>query len=267
MINLLSLVEDKKTQPKALLMAGAPGSGKGHILNQLDLGEIEILNLDNIFIKYLKYYNVPLNLKDLNKDDRSKASKAMTYSSQKLKKEIIPNYIEKRKDFILDGTSSSFNQTSQLIQTLQSNNYNVMMLFVYTHLHQSLKQNNDRFDKSNGEDRSLIPSIVFKTWIDVTKNFFKYKKLLKDNFISISNSNIEDNNFNLNSIIAKHITPFRPTDSSPKPEKEEQKKKKEFEKNKQDALILMDDDFIQSVHNNSSSLEEIQNTIKNFMNE
>ena len=40
--------------PKAIILAGAPGAGKGFILRGLDLGNLKVLNVDNNYINLLK---------------------------------------------------------------------------------------------------------------------------------------------------------------------------------------------------------------------
>ena len=54
MISLLKIVSEAITSPKALILAGAPGAGKGFILRGLDLGGLKVLNIDDNFIKNLK---------------------------------------------------------------------------------------------------------------------------------------------------------------------------------------------------------------------
>ena len=65
------------------------------------------------------------------------------------------------------------------------------MLYVYTDLERSLKQNQDRFEKSDGKDRSLAPAIVLRTWASVTSNFKPYEAMFGDNFVSVANT-LED---------------------------------------------------------------------------
>ena len=45
-------------QPKAIILAGAPGAGKGYILKGLDLGGLKVMNIDDIFVNMLKKANV-----------------------------------------------------------------------------------------------------------------------------------------------------------------------------------------------------------------
>ena len=49
----------------------------------------------------------------------------------------------------------------------------------------SLKRNQERFEKSGGEDRSLLPGSVLSAWKGVTQNFKDYQKLLLSNNIII----------------------------------------------------------------------------------
>ena len=58
MISLMQLLKEAQGEPKAIILAGAPGAGKGFILRGLDLGGLKVLNVDNIFIEKLKQANV-----------------------------------------------------------------------------------------------------------------------------------------------------------------------------------------------------------------
>ena len=64
MISLIQLLKEVQGEPKAIILAGAPGAGKGFILRGLDLGGLKVLNVDNIFIEKLKQANVTLDLKN-----------------------------------------------------------------------------------------------------------------------------------------------------------------------------------------------------------
>ena len=46
MISLIQLLREAQGSPKAIILAGAPGAGKGYILRGLDLGGIKVLNVD-----------------------------------------------------------------------------------------------------------------------------------------------------------------------------------------------------------------------------
>ena len=172
--------------PKAIILAGAPGAGKGFILSGLDLGNLKVLNVDNEYINLLKKANVSLDLKNASPEGRSKAAIAMAQANKEFKGKVAAT-IEGKESFILDGTAASIKQTANLKNELEEAGYDVFMLYVYTDLERSLKQNQDRFDKSGGEDRSLAPAIVMRTWNDVTQNYDTYKNAFGNNFVSVSN--------------------------------------------------------------------------------
>ena len=64
MISLIQLLKEVQGQPKAIILAGAPGAGKGYVLKGLDLGGLKIMNVDNIYVNLLKKANVSLDLKN-----------------------------------------------------------------------------------------------------------------------------------------------------------------------------------------------------------
>ena len=64
MIKLKDLLLEIQGRPKALILAGAPGAGKGYILRGLDLGGLTTFNIDNAFIDMLRKANVSLDLKN-----------------------------------------------------------------------------------------------------------------------------------------------------------------------------------------------------------
>mgnify|MGYP003627117686 FL=1 len=149
MISLVQLLKESQGSPKAIILAGAPGSGKGYVLKGLDLGGIKILNIDSIFIDKLKKANITLDLKNATPEERSSQAKSMADANKEFKGNI-QSTIEGKESFILDGTAASFKQTSELKLQLEEAGYNVFMLYVYTDLERSLQQNQSRFEKSKG---------------------------------------------------------------------------------------------------------------------
>ena len=170
MISLVQLLREAQGSPKAVILAGAPGAGKGYILRGLDLGGLKAMNVDDIFVPLLKKANVTLDLKNATPEERSEQAKQMAAANKEFKGEM-EQIIEGKESFILDGTAASYNTTAKLKNELEEAGYDVFMLYVYTDLERSLSQNQDRFEKSGGEDRSLAPAIVMRTWKSVTDNF------------------------------------------------------------------------------------------------
>jgi adenylate kinase family enzyme len=265
MIKLYDLLMEQVGKPKAIILAGAPGAGKGYILSGLDLGGLKILNLDNVFIDKLKQANVSLDLKNASPEGRSKAAIAMAAANKEFKGKIADT-IEGKEPFILDGTAASIKQTAQLKNELEEAGYDVFMLYVYTDLERSLKQNQDRFKKSGGEDRSLAPAIVLRTWASVTSNFKPYEAMFGDNFVSVANTLEDEKLSDVADIIKKYLDPFKPTGTKPKTDA--QKARSEKSKAELNAKIkeLLSDDNINMIINNSVSKEEAQIKIKQFLN-
>ena len=251
--------------PKAIILAGAPGAGKGFILSGLDLGNLKVLNVDNEYINLLKKANVSLDLKNASPEGRSKAAIAMAQANKEFKGKVAAT-IEGKESFILDGTAASVKQTANLKNELEEAGYDVFMLYVYTDLERSLKQNQDRFEKSDGKDRSLAPAIVLRTWASVTSNFKPYEAMFGDNFVSVANTLEDEKLSDVADIIKKYLDPFKPTGTKPKTDA--QKARSEKSKAELNAKIkeLLSDDNINMIINNSVSKEEAQIKIKQFLN-
>ena len=71
MISLVQLLREAQGNPKAVILAGAPGAGKGYILRGLDLGGLKTMNVDDIYVPLLKKANVSLDLKNATPEERS----------------------------------------------------------------------------------------------------------------------------------------------------------------------------------------------------
>ena len=264
MIKLYDLLLEQVGKPKAIILAGAPGAGKGFILSGLDLGNLKVLNVDNDYINLLKKANVSLDLKNASPEGRSKAAIAMAQANKEFKGKVAAT-IEGKESFILDGTAASVKQTANLKNELEEAGYDVFMLYVYTDLERSLKQNQDRFEKSDGKDRSLAPAIVLRTWASVTSNFKPYEAMFGDNFVSVANTLEDEKLSDVANIIKKYLDPFKPTGTKPKTDA--QKARSEKSKAELNAKVkeLLSDDNVNMIINQSVSKEEAQAKIKQFL--
>ena len=265
MVKLYDLLLEQVGNPKAIILAGAPGAGKGFILSGLDLGDIKVLNVDSAYIDLLKKANVSLDLKNATPDERSKAAIAMANANKEFKGKVAAT-IEGRESFILDGTAASIKQTANLKKELEEAGYDVFMLYVYTDLERSLKQNEARFEKSGGKDRSLAPAIVLRTWSQVTDNFKAYKAMFKDNFVSVANTLVDEKLGDVASIIKKYLDPFKPTGTKPKSPAQQARSDKSKEELNAKVKELLSDSNIKMIIDNSVSKEEAQEKIKQFLN-
>ena len=263
-MKLYDILQEIKGTPKAIILAGAPGAGKGYILRGLDLGGLKVLNVDDIYVPMLKKANITLDLKNATPEERSKQAIAMGAANKEFKQDVA-NTIEGKESFILDGTGASYRQTSKLKTELEEVGYEVFMLYVYTDLERSLKQNQDRYEKSDGKDRSLAPGIVMKTWKDVTKNHSPYKELFGSNFVSVANTLGDEKLTDLEDIVTKYLDPFKPQGTKPKTPAEQAKSDARKAKDAEEIKALLKDEGVKNIIDSSVSKEEAQSKLKAFL--
>ena len=263
MISLVQLLREAQGNPKAVILAGAPGAGKGYVLRGLDLGGLKTMNVDDKYIANLKQANVSLDLKNSTPEERSEAAKAMAAAVKDFKVDV-KDTIEGKESFILDGTAASYNSTAKLKAELEEAGYDTFMLYVYTDLERSLSQNQDRYVKSGGKDRSLAPAIVMRTWKSVTDNLPKYEELFGNNFVAVANT-LDDRMQDIDKIIKKYLKPFTPQGTKPKTPAQQKKSDERKAKDKEEIQAMLDDDFIYDVIEYTMSKEEAQMRLKQFL--
>ena len=263
-MKLYDILKEIQSKSKAVILAGAPGAGKGYTLRGLDLGGLKTLNVDDIYVPMLKQANITLDLKNATPEERSNQAKAMAVANKEFKANLNST-IGNKESFILDGTGASFNQTSKLKNQLEEAGYEVFMLYVYTDLERSLKQNQDRYEKSGGKDRSLAPGIVMKTWKDVTQNYEPYRNLFGSNFVSVANTLEDQKISDLENIVKTYLDPFKPKGTKPKTPKQQASSDARKAKEAEEIKTMLNDKFIKNVVNNSVSREEAQSKLKSFL--
>ena len=263
MIKLYDLLKEQIGKPKAIILSGAPASGKGYVLKGLDLSSVKILNLDNKYIDNLKKANVSLDLKNSSPEERSKGAIAMYQANKSFDQDVIDT-IKAKESFILDGTAASYKKTLQLKIELEEAGYEVFMLYVYTDLERALRQNQDRYKKSGGEDRSLMPAIVLKTWNSVTQNYKPYKDLFKNNFVSVANTLEDEKLDNLEDIVDKYLTPYEPQNKKPKTAARQRYSDKQKAKTQSEIKALLGSGANEII-DSSVSAEEAKSKINAFL--
>jgi adenylate kinase family enzyme len=264
MISLVQLLREAQGSPKAVILAGAPGAGKGYTLRGLDLGGLKVMNVDDIFVEKLKQANVTLDLKNATPEERSEQAKQMAAANKEFKGKL-QDIINGKESFILDGIAASIKTTSKLKDELEEAGYEVFMLYVYTDLERSLMQNQDRFEKSGGEDRSLAPAIVMRTWLGVTKNWAPYKDMFGDNFVSVANTLEDEKLKDVEDVIKKYLDPFKPTNTKPKTASQQARSDKQKAELNADIQALLNDDGAKDIIDGSVSKEEAQSKLKQFL--
>jgi cytidylate kinase len=266
MISLVRLLREAQNAPKAIILAGAPGAGKSSVIDDVikDLG-LKVMNIDDFFIKNLRDAGISLDLKIADAEGRSGAARAMQ-SAQKDYQEALAQEIGSRENIVIDGTAASYKKTEQLKNTLETAGYDVMMVFVYASLEKSLEKNEDRFERSAGEDRSLMPGIVLQTWANVTKNFIPYLNLFGQNFVATTKDKDPFGKASLDKIVKRYLEPFTPQDTKPKTEKEQARSEAEKKKLEQEIISLRDKQNVQDIIQQTVSIPEAQTKIKQFLN-
>ena len=263
-MKLYDILQEIQGKPKAIILAGAPGAGKGYILRGLDLGGLKVLNVDDIYVPMLKKDNITLDLKNATPEERSNQAKAMAAANKEFKGNVEAT-IGGKESFILDGTGASLRETSKLKIELEEAGYEVFMLYVYTDFELSLKQNQDRFEKSGGKDRSLAPAIVMRTWKSVTQNHAPYKELFGNNFVSVANTLGDEKLTDLEDIVTKYLTPFDPKGTKPKTPKEQARSDARKAKDAEEIKSLLSDEGVKDIITTSVSAEEAQSKLKSFL--
>ena len=101
MISLVKILNEAMGKPKAIILAGAPGAGKGYILRGLDLSSLTTYNLDLDFVPLLKKAGVSLDL-DWKLKTITWQSKLVT--QQKSPKLPKVHHLCQQKEEVADGT-------------------------------------------------------------------------------------------------------------------------------------------------------------------
>lgn len=265
MISLVQLLKEAQGAPKAIILAGAPGSGKSSVVDEVIGGMgLKVMNIDDFFIKNLRDAGISLDLKKAGASERSGAAQAMQ-AAQKEYQLALAKEIGSRENIIIDGTAASYKKTESLKNTLETAGYDVMMVYVYSSLDKSLSKNEDRFERSGGEDRSLMPSIVMQTWANVTQNFIPYLNLFGENFIATTKDKEPFSKKTLEDIIKRYLEPFKPENTKEKTPAEEARKEKEYEKLITDILELRDKESVKNILQQTTPIHQAQSKIKQFL--
>lgn len=154
-MKLSDIILERKNAPKAVIMAGGAGAGKSYLLNQLELGGLEVFNPD----KYVEDPNHPYYNK-------------LSPASNQVSKDV-DNASDNKTSFIWDTTASGKRFEKQL-DDLLAKKYDVYMVMVYTHPMISYISNFSR-------NRNIPATAVFSTWRNVYQKIDEYNKLLKGN--------------------------------------------------------------------------------------
>jgi len=176
-------IKEAQRVPKAIFLAGPAGAGKSFVAKSLPISTFHVINVDDTYEELLKASGLGMKQKDFDPEQLSQAAKLMG-QAQKATKEKYAKALENLHDIIIDGTGAASRPLLKKKAELEALGYETMMLMIYVSPITSLERNVSR-GESGG--RSLMPSIVLRTWRDINKNINTYKQAFGDNFILINN--------------------------------------------------------------------------------
>jgi len=251
MIKLLSLLKEIKDKPKAIFLSGPAGSGKTFISKKLiSLDKFQVINIDDTYEELLKSSGMGMNQKNFSPEELSQAAKLMG-SAKELTKEKYIKALEGLNNIIIDSTGGASIPLLKKKQELEDLGYDTFMLIIWTSPITSLSRNAER-------ERSLMPSIVLRTWRDINKNIDLYKQAFGDS-IAIINNDPEglETKFDVEDIKKKYFTKQM---GKPKTPAEQEKSEKETEQ--------LNKDIEQSIKEKPqfSTLSDAQSKINKFIN-
>jgi dephospho-CoA kinase len=220
MISLVQLLKEIQDKPKAIFLAGPAGSGKSYMNKLLIPKDFQTINSDDTYEELLKASGIGLKQKDFTPDQLSQAAKLQA-QARKDTQARLEKSIEDRNNIVIDGTGAASNPVLKKKQQLEELGYECLMLMIYVSPLVSLERNKNR-------DRSLMPSIILRTWRDVNKNVEIYQEAFKDKFILIDN-NLEDARKEFNSNLLQPYLEDATAKGKPKTPEEQAKSDQQFQ--------------------------------------
>jgi predicted kinase len=172
-------IKEVQQTPQAIFLAGPAGAGKSFISKSLPLSKFQVINVDDTYEELLKASGMGMKQKDFDPEQLSQAAKLMA-QAQKSTKEKYAKALENLNDIIIDGTGAASRPLLKKKAELEALGYETMMIMIYVSPMTSLERNANR-------DRSLMPSIVLRTWRDINKNIETYEQAFGDNLVIINN--------------------------------------------------------------------------------
>jgi len=252
MIGLISLLKEIQGKPKAIFMAGPAGSGKSFISQKLVPSDFTTINVDDTYEELLKSSGIGMKLANMSPDELKKSGELMG-QARKTTDTKFQDATKNAKNLLIDSVGGSSKMLLKKKAELESLGYDTAMIMTYVSPITSLERNKQR-------DRSLLPSIVIRSWRDVNTNIDAYRQAFGNNF-SLVNLDPEDANkdFDENFIYKNYIEPLGQVGKEKSPE-EKAKSKAESEK------IYSDIKQTLKTQPKFDTVEQAKTKITNFIN-
>ena len=252
MIGLISLLKEIQGKPKAIFMAGPAGSGKSFISQKLVPSDFTTINVDDTYEELLKSSGIGMKLANMSPDELKKSGELMG-QARKATDTKLQDATKDAKNLLIDSVGGSSKMLLKKKTDLEALGYETAMIMTYVSPITSLGRNKQR-------DRSLLPSIVIRSWRDVNTNIDVYRQAFGNNF-SLVNLDPEDANkeFDENFIYKNYIEPLGQVGKEKSP-KEKAKSKAESEK------IYSDIKQTLQSQPKFDTIEQAKTKITNFIN-
>lgn len=217
MIGLMSLLKEIQGKPKAIFMAGPAGSGKSFISQKLVPSNFTTINVDDTYEELLKSSGIGMKLALMSPDELKKSGELMG-QARRTTDAKLQDASQNSKNLLIDSVGGSSKMLLRKRAELEDLGYDTFMLMTYVSPITSLERNKNR-------DRSLLPSIVIRSWRDVNNNVNTYRQAFNDDF-TIVNLNLEDANLNFDAeyIFKTYIQPLGQIGKEKTPEEKEKSK-------------------------------------------
>ena len=182
MIRLSSLLLEAMNQPIAIFLAGSAGAGKSTFRKEFldSIADFTILNIDDEYEPLLQKAGLPLDFRKFKgPEDLSAAGSAMA-KAQKTHKSKYEKSKSDMSHILIDGTGASSNEVLKKKKELEELGYKTAMVLIFVPPDISLSRNIKRGDEGG---RTLMPSIILRSWSAMFNNIEIYKKTFGDDFI------------------------------------------------------------------------------------
>jgi predicted kinase len=210
MIGLISLLKEIQGKPKAIFMAGPAGSGKSFVSKQLVPSDFKTINVDDTYEELLKTSGIGMKLAKMSPDELKKAGELMG-QARKTTDAKLQDALSNANNILIDSVGGSSKTLLKKKQELESLGYQTAMIMTYVSPITSLERNKQR-------DRSLLPSIVLRSWRDVNKNIDTYRQAFGKDFILLNNDPKDTKEFDEDFIYKTYIEPLGQVGKEKSPE-------------------------------------------------
>ena len=252
MIGLIALLKEIQGKPKAIFMAGPAGSGKSYIASKLIPSNFTTINVDDTYEELLKSSGIGMKLAKMSPDELKKSGELMGQARKETDAKL-QSALKNAKNLLIDSVGGSSKTLLKKKQQLENLGYDTLMLMTYVSPITSLERNMKR-------DRSLLPSIVIRSWRDVNKNIDAYKQAFGGDFTLVNLDPDDANkNFDEEYVYQTFIKPLGKIGKEKSPE--------EIAKSKAETQQIYSD--IKQTLNTQpefNTLEQAKTKITNFIN-